>query len=55
VLLLEVRGTMGHGRFVAALLAVNFVIVLQSLIELGAMTAYLWWVPARRVPFDSLG
>lgn len=26
------------------------IIVLQSLIELGAMIAYLWWIPARVVP-----
>jgi arsenite transporter len=31
------------------------IIVLQSLIELGAMTAYLWWVPTRLVRLDSLG
>jgi ACR3 family arsenite efflux pump ArsB len=28
------------------------IIVLQSLIELGAMIAYLWWVPARLVVAD---
>jgi ACR3 family arsenite efflux pump ArsB len=29
------------------------VIVLQSLIELGALIAYLWWVPARLVPDEK--
>jgi hypothetical protein len=50
--LLEVRGMMAlpAGWELAAA-----IIVLHSLIELGAMTAYLWWVPTRLVPFDSLG